>query len=206
MREKRSRKLPQVLADDEREALLKVPNVETATGIRNRCLLGLMVNAGLRVSELVGKEGYGLDDPDRLGGLQLDHVNLDTGELKVINGKGKVDRNLWMDQTDIDLLKRWIKKRPQADHSLIFCTLKGEKIYNRYIRAMLERTGKKAGIGRRVHPHLLRHTCLTDLYKETKDIRLIQKVAGHADLSTTMIYTHIHDEQVKDAMKGLRKK
>jgi integrase/recombinase XerD len=124
----------------------------------------------------------------------------------VVNGKGKVDRNLWIDQTEINFLKSWIKERPQADHSLIFCTLKGGKINNRYVRAMLERTGKKARIGRRVHPHLLRHTCLTDLYKDTKDIRLIQKVAGHADLSTTMLYTHIHDEQVKDAMMGLRKK
>jgi site-specific recombinase XerD len=103
-------------------------------------------------------------------------------------------------------LKRWIKVRPQVEHSLIFCTLKGEKINNRYVRAILERTGKKAGIGKRVHSHLLRHTCLTDPYKDTKDIRLIQKVAGHADLSKTMIYTHIHDEQVKDAMKRLRKK
>ena len=97
-------------------------------------------------------------------------------------------------------------KRSQVDHFLTFCSQKGEKIYIRYVNAKIERTGKRARIGRRIHPHLLRHTCLTDLYKNTKDIKLIQKVAGHADLSTTMIYTHIHDEQVKDAMNGLRKK
>ena len=201
MEQRKPRKLPQVLTEDERKALLKVPNVKAPTGIRNRCMLGLMVNAGLRVSEVIGKEGANLEDA---GGLRLDHIDLDTGELKIINGKGNVDRNLWLDQADVELLKKWLMVRPQTEHDLVFCTLNGEKVQNRYMRAMIERVGKKAGINRRVHPHLLRHTYLTDLYRETKNIRMVQKVAGHADLSTTEIYTHIYDEEIKEAMRKLR--
>lgn len=202
MSPKKGRKLPHVLNETEQEAVLKVPNVKAPTGLRNRVMLGLTLNAGLRVSEVIGKERT---EPV-IGGLRLDHVDLDTGELKIINGKGNVDRNLWLNDDDLELLKQWLKIRPKADHSLIFCTLKGDRINNRYVRAMLERCGKKAGINRRVYPHLLRHSYLTDLYRETKDIRMVQKVAGHSDLSTTEIYTHIYDADVKKAMKNRRQK
>ena len=140
------------------------------------------------------------------GGLRLDHVELETGKLKIINGKGNVDRNLWLNDDELGILKSWLKIRPKADHDLIFCTLKGSRINNRYVRAMIERIGIRAGINRRIYPHLLRHSCLTDLYKATKDIRMVQKIAGHSNLSTTEIYTHIYDADVEKAMKNLRRR
>ena len=69
---------------------------------------------------------------------------------------------------------------------------------------MVKRRGQKAGLGHKdVHPHMLRHTFATELYRQTKDIRLVQKALGHADLSTTMIYTHIVDDDLEAALKGL---
>ena len=70
---------------------------------------------------------------------------------------------------------------------------------------MVERYCKKAGIPKDIHPHTLRHTFATDLYRETKNIRLVQKALGHADLSTTMIYTHIVDDELEDALKTFRR-
>ena len=102
MNRKNGRKLPQVLNDTEQEAILNVPNLKAPTGLRNRVMLGLMLVAGLRVSEIIGKEST---DPAE-GGLRLDHVDLDTGELKIINGKGNVDRNLWLDDDELELLNR----------------------------------------------------------------------------------------------------
>ncbi len=202
MSQKKGRKLPQILNEAEQEAILKVPNVKVPTGLRNRTMLGFMLYAGLRVSEIIGKERK---EPAE-GGLRLDHVELETGKLKIVNAKGHVDRNLWLNDDELELFKRWLKIRPKADHDLVFCTLKGGRINNRYIRAMIERIGIRAGISRRVYPHLLRHSCLTDLYKDTKDIRMVQKIAGHSNLSTTEIYTHIYDADVEKAMKNLRRR
>lgn len=69
---------------------------------------------------------------------------------------------------------------------------------------MVARYAKKAGIAKRVHPHLLRHTMATDLYKQTKDLRLVQKILGHASITTTTIYTHLVDEDVENALKAFR--
>jgi len=201
---KRSQTLPQVLNKEERKALLAAPSRKAPTGIRNRAMLGLMLNAGLRVSEVVGKENVSLDDLDEMGGLRLDHIDFDNGKLRVVNGKGKVDRNLFIDGVEIAMIKRWLAIRPQTEHDLMFTTLDGEKIKNRYVRSLLMRLGKRAGIKRNIYPHLLRHTYLTDVYKKTKDILQTQKIAGHKDLSSTTIYTHIFDSQIEETMKTLR--
>jgi len=76
---------------------------------------------------------------------------------------------------------------------------------DRYLRAMIKRRAKKSGITKDVHPHLLRHTFATDLLRSTKNIRLVQKSLGHASLSSTMIYTHIYDEELERAFKSFRK-
>ena len=83
---------------------------------------------------------------------------------------------------------------------LVFTTLQGKPIYTQYLRRMIAEKAKKAGIQKDVHFHLLRHTYLTKLYARTKDIRLVQQVAGHADISTTQIYTQISGEDIREAM------
>jgi integrase/recombinase XerD len=183
------RTLPEVLSPDERAALLKQPNKRAPTGLRNLCLIQLMLNVGLRASEALN--------------LQPGHIDCNSGKLTVKQGKGRKDRILWLGENDLALIRRWKEKRPES--KWLFPTLAGNQLDARYLRQMVKRLAGKAGIGKDVHPHMLRHTFATDLYKETKNIRLVQKALGHADLSTTMIYTHIVDEELEDALKSLRR-
>jgi len=86
----------------------------------------------------------------------------------------------------------------------VFTTLAGTPVSSRYVQQMVQRYAAKAGIEKRVHPHILRHTFATDLHRESRNIRLVQKALGHADLSTTMIYTHVYDLEIREALRSLR--
>lgn len=185
----RPRRLPDVLTATERHALLAAPRLRAPTGHRDRCLLTLMLNAGLRASEALN--------------VRVRDVDWVSGQLMVRQGKGKKDRAVWLNDTDLELLRAWKARRPVA-HEQLFTTLKGTPINDRDLREMVKRRARKAGIGKDVHPHLLRHTFATDLYRATTDIRLVQKTLGHADISTTMLYTHLVDEAVAHAMRALR--
>jgi site-specific recombinase XerD len=88
--------------------------------------------------------------------------------------------------------------------SHVFTTLDGKPVSNRYVQEMVKRYAAKAGIDKDVHPHTLRHTFATDLYRQTTNIRLTQKALGHANLATTQIYTHIVDEELEGALKSFR--
>jgi integrase/recombinase XerD len=98
-------------------------------------------------------------------------------------------------------MRAWRERSLQSLYC--FPTLKGIRIYGQALRQMMKRRGAKAGIVKDVHPHMLRHTYATELYRETKDIRLVQKALGHASLTTTMIYTHIVDDDMETAMRAL---
>lgn len=186
----KKRALPKFLTEDERIALLRVPNKRYATGHRNLVMLHLMLNAGLRASEVLK--------------LQMRDVDLNSGKLMVREGKGKKDRAVWLDEETLELLRQWKERKP--DGSFYFTTLDGKPVSDRYLRAALERYGKKAGIDKRVHPHLLRHTFATQFFQNTRNILMTQKALGHADVSTTMIYTHVVDDEMEAAMKGFRKR
>ena len=111
-----------------------------------------------------------------------------------------------MAEGDIDRLRSWRERQAgrcvQCDH--VFSTLQGQPLGYRYVQRMVKRYAVKAGIDKNVSPHTLRHSFATDLYRETSKIRLVQEVLGHSDLSTTMIYTHIFDEEVESALKSFR--
>jgi integrase/recombinase XerD len=185
----RVKKLPETLNTQERKALLAAPRLQAPTGHRDLCMITLMLNAGLRASEVLHLRGRDID--------------WTSGQLMVREGKGKKDRSLWLSEPDLDLLRAWKSRRPVAGE-LLFTTLRGTPIKDRDLRAMVKRRARKAGIIKDVHPHMLRHTFATDLYRVTKDIRLVQKTLGHADLSTTMIYTHLVDDDVAHAMRTFR--
>jgi len=186
----RPRRLPTVLTRVEVTALLQRANPRYLTGHRDRCLMQLMLHAGLRAAEVLALTVY---DVDWL-----------SGQLTVRQGKGKKDRILWLNETLLEELRRWRARRPASPTGLLFPTSKGTPVYSAALRAMVKRRGQKAGLGHKdVHPHMLRHTFATELYRQTKDIRLVQKALGHADLSTTMIYTHIVDDDLEAALKGL---
>jgi integrase/recombinase XerD len=188
----RPKKLPTVLTEDEQEQLLEQANPRYPTGERNQTLLRLMLNTGLRLAEVTA--------------LKWRDIDLTTGKLMVRQGKGAKDRTLWVAEADIDRLRSWRERQATAcdtcEHA--FTTLKGKALGHRYVQRMVKRYAAKAGIAKNISPHTLRHSFATDLYRETSKIRLVQKVLGHSDLSTTMIYTHIFDEEVESALKSFR--
>jgi len=188
----KAKKLPTVLTGEEQTRLLSQPTPRYPTGERNRTLLRLMLNTGLRLAEVTALKWRDLD--------------LTTGKLMVRLGKGAKDRALWVAEADIDRLRSWRERQAavcgECEH--VFTTLQGRPLGHRYVQRMVRRYARKAGIAKNVTPHTLRHTFATDLYRETSKIRLVQKVLGHSDLSTTMIYTHIHDPEVEEALKSFR--
>lgn len=183
----RHKTLPDVLTNEEQAALLQQPNRRAPTGLRNLCMLKLMLDAGLRASEVLN--------------IEPRHLDLNSGKL-IVKGKGAKDRILWISESNLELIRKWQERRPQSKY--LFSTLKGERLDDRYLRQLVKRLAKKAGIEKDVHPHMLRHSFATDLFRQSKNIRLVQKALGHADLSTTMIYTHIVDDEMEDALKKLR--
>ncbi len=186
----RARKLPKVLTHEERAALLAQCNTRYQTPHRNLCMLRVMLEAGLRAGEVVA--------------LQPAHLDMLTCKLLVREGKGAKDRTLWINPALRDLIGAWLARRPPS--RWLFPTGGGRKLDTRYLRSMVKRYARKAAIPEweKVSPHTLRHSFATDLYRETKNIRLVQKALGHATLATTMIYTHIVDEELEEALKRFR--
>lgn len=185
------RKLPRVLEDEHRLALLKQFNTRYPSGLKNLCMATLMLDAGLRVSEVTG--------------LQPSHLNMTSCKLSIIDGKGGKDRVLWVSADLRDLIGRWLEIRPES--AWLFPSRTGSQVHRQSVHRTIQHYAEKAGIPNadEVGPHTLRHTFATRLYRETKNIRLVQKALGHSDLSTTMIYTHIVDEELADAMQALAK-
>jgi len=186
------KKLPTVLTEEEQAALLEQPNPRYPTGERNRTMLNLMLNTGLRLAEVTA--------------LRWRDLDLTTGKLMVRKGKGTKDRTLWIAEADIDRLRSWRERQAEVCGKCghVFTTLQGRPLGHRYVQRMVKRYAAKAGIEKDISPHTLRHSFATDLYRETSKIRLVQKVLGHSDLSTTMVYTHIHDPEVEETLKSFR--
>ena len=186
-----ARKIPEVLDIDEQEMLLQVFNKRYFNSRRNKCMVQLFLNTGLRLSEMLD--------------LKWENVNLMTGQLKVVDGKGGNDRILWVNEVMLQELCNWREDQSEniGKSEYVFSTREGRRLKYRDVRGMLYKYSEKA-LNKRISPHTLRHTYATDLYRQTKDIRLVQKALGHADLSTTMIYTHIVDDELENALKSFR--
>ena len=195
----RQKKLPNVLNEDEQKRLLEQPNPRYITGQRNHLLLKLMLDTGLRLSEATG--------------LKWQNISLMTGQLKVVEGKGAKDRILWLSEEDLELLKSWKqrqfeKAKKPLEH--VFTSMSkgtlGNRLDNRYVQDMIKRYSKKAKIEKNVSPHTCRHTFATDLLRQCKNIRIVQKALGHTFVNTSMIYTHIVDDELENELKNFRKK
>ena len=182
-------KLPKVLTDDEAERLLQQPNQRYYSPHRDYLFMRLMLKAGLRSAEAVA--------------LQPDHINMTTGKVVVREGKGAKDRTLLISNDLRYEIGEWLDRRPESAYLLP--TSKGTKVDTSQLRRSVKRYAKKAEIAEidRVSPHTLRHTFATTLLRETGNIRKVQKALGHSDLSTTMLYTHVVDGELEDAMKRL---
>jgi integrase/recombinase XerC len=178
---KLDKRLPSFLTPDEIKKLLEAPDLSKPQGHRDRAFLELLYASGLRVSELVN--------------LNLAHVNLDTREI-LVHGKGSKERVVLMGKPAADALSSYIKMgRPdllgKKTGNALFINRYGGRITGRSIQRMLEDYTDKAGIDRRVHPHMLRHTFATHMLDGGADLRVVQELLGHADLSSTQIYTHV---------------
>jgi len=178
---KLDRRLPTFLTIEEVEKLLEAPDLSTPQGQRDRALLELLYASGLRVSELVS--------------LNLKQVDLGSGEIRVW-GKGAKERITLMGKPAARALSDYLSQgRPKLlgerkSHTL-FVNRYGERLTERMVQKILEDYASQAGIGKRVHPHVLRHTFATHLLDGGADLRVVQELLGHANLSSTQIYTHV---------------
>ena len=184
---KRERRLPSLLSIAEVTRLLETPDPVTPVGLRDRALLELLYASGLRVSELVS--------------LNLGQMNLDSKEIRVI-GKGSKERVVLMGEPAARALIAYLKEgRPQLlgekRSNAIFVSRQGERLIERRVQKILERYARIAGIERRVYPHMLRHTFATHMLDGGADLRVVQELLGHADLSSTQVYTHVSKRQAR---------
>lgn len=185
---KMDRRLPSFLTQKEIEniidatkKIINATNPAKPTGQRDRAFFELLYASGLRVSELVN--------------LNLAHVNLDTREI-LVHGKGSKERVVLMGKPAADALIGYIKRgRPELmgkkAGNALFINRYGGRITERSVQKIVEQYARKAGIDRRVHPHMLRHTFATHMLDGGADLRVVQELLGHADLSSTQIYTHV---------------
>lgn len=189
----RQQTLPKVLSDEETGSLLSEPNRRYFSPHRDYLMMRVMLAAGLRVGEATS--------------LRPTRVDLQTGKTNVVEGKGAKDRVVWLPDGVLSELREWEPRRVNAvgDCGLLFPTQKGTAVATSHVRRSVKRYAREAGLPEiaRVSPHTLRHTFATRLYKQTNDIRMVQKALGHADVSTTMIYTHIVDDDLSSAMRSL---
>lgn len=182
---------PEVLTEAEVSALLRACSNRAPTGVRNRALIVLMYRGGLRVGEALALRPK---DLDRAAGL-----------IRILHGKGDRSRTVGLDPQAFAVLERWLDRRASRGingHAPIFCTLAGQPISTSYVRVLLPRLAKKAGIVKRVHPHGLRHTHAAELAREGVPARLIQEQLGHSSLATTDVYLRkLAPQDLIDAMQ-----
>jgi integrase/recombinase XerD len=181
-------RLPKVLSEAQVDALLAAPKNETALGLRDRAMLETLYATGLRVSELVS--------------LKLHEVNFDMGVVRVF-GKGNKERLVPLGEEAIDWLRRYLAEgRPalldkrQSDD--LFVTTRGAAMSRQAFWQLIKRYALHAGIDpARLSPHVLRHAFATHLLNHGADLRVVQLLLGHSDISTTQIYTHVARERLK---------
>ena len=184
---KRTPRFPKTLSEADVEALLAAPDVNVPLGMRDRSMFEVLYASGLRVSELVG--------------LKVFEVNLDAGVLRVL-GKGSKERLVPLGEEAVDWVRRYLRdfrpsllKKKSSDH--LFVTARGTGMTRQAFWQNIKRYGARAVPGKHFSPHVLRHAFATHLINHGADLRVVQMLLGHADISTTQIYTHVARERMK---------
>jgi integrase/recombinase XerD len=189
---KKQQKLPDTLSLSEVERLIETPDTKEVLGIRDRAILEVMYATGLRVSELIG--------------LQLKDLHLSMGLLQT-TGKGDKERIVPLGDLAIQWIETYLeearpfltRKHPEESH--LFVNNHGRQLSRQGIWKNLKALVRKAGITKNVTPHTLRHSFATHLLENGADLRTVQELLGHADISTTQIYTHITKKRMTEVYK-----
>jgi len=181
------RPLPKSLTEEDVESLLAAPTIATALGLRDKAMLETLYASGLRVSELVS--------------LRVAQVSQDMGVVRVV-GKGSKERLVPLGEEALAWIRRYLKEaRPallgQRASDDLFVTARGAAMTRQMFWHLLRRHAARAGLKKPISPHTLRHAFATHLLNHGADLRVVQLLLGHSDISTTQIYTHVARERLK---------
>jgi integrase/recombinase XerC len=185
---KSARKLPKVLDADQTVQLVEIDQKDDLA-IRDRAMLELIYSSGLRLAELISLNMNDIDFSDR---------------IVTVTGKGKKTRSIPVGKHAIKAVKNWLKKRQvmvNENEQALFVSNRGKRISPRSVQERLKQWAIKQGLPSHVHPHMLRHSFASHMLESSGDLRAVQELLGHADISTTQVYTHLdfqHLAQVYD--------
>jgi len=184
--------LPEFLSLEEVDRLLQQPDMNTTLGLRDRALIELMYSAGLRVSELCG--------------LRLEDIQIESGCLRCV-GKGNKERLVPVGRQALSIIQKYLrtarrKLLPEGSSPYLFLNQRGRKLDRITFWKLLGAYGRKAGLRKALTPHMLRHSFATHLLDRGADLRSVQIMLGHSDISTTQIYTHVVEERLKQVYKA----
>lgn len=182
-------KLPRVLSEDEVMRLLNQPDITTAEGFRDRTMLEVLYATGMRVSELIN--------------LTLERVDLNMKYI-IAFGKGSKERIVPLGSAAAEFLQQYLEKvRPKLTHAdrntnIVFLAFGGHELTRQRFWQIIRAYGRKANINKALTPHILRHSFATHLLDNGADLRSVQELLGHSDISTTQIYTHLTNKRLRD--------
>ena len=200
-------RLPQPLEPEELRAVLAVPNKKAPTGLRNRTLVALMAESGLRVSEIVN--------------LRTRDLSAKRDRIRIVDGKGG-DRIVYLTEAGTARLVAWLALRGKVIpvSPFVFPQLRiaayrdprgkldlkerGTKLSTSYVRALTARLGRKAGVERRTNPHTFRHTAATSMIEAGFELPQVQAQLGHRNLATTSIYLHVRNARLAERMRSFK--
>ncbi len=176
------------------EKMIKVPDLKTVRGLRDRTIMELFFSSGMRISELVAL------NVDQMSFLS-DKSTTRTYELSIV-GKGKHIRTIFISPRAAEWLRKYLEKRRDV-HKPLFLNHRSKdpdnnRLTPRYIQGMISQSAMLAGLSKKVTPHTLRHTYATDLLSRGADLRSVQELLGHKNVSTTQVYTHVTNKRLRD--------
>lgn len=187
---KKGQTLPKVMSLKEVDKLIKIPDTSKTLGLRDRAILEVMYATGLRISELVN--------------LKMEELHLSMSLIQT-TGKGEKERILpigdqavyWLEQY-LERARPILERKSKKDSSYVFLNTRGDQLSRQGVWKKLKQMVREAGIKQNVTPHTLRHSFATHLLENGADLRIVQELLGHSDISTTQIYTHITKHRLKD--------
>jgi integrase/recombinase XerC len=187
---KRAKTLPKALSVDDATALMEAPQADTPEALRDHAMLELFYSSGLRLAELVGLDVHFVDSADYRSAGWLD---LASTEVTVL-GKGNRRRSVPVGSKAITALRAWIEVRGQLvklDPHALFLSVRGNRMSPNVVRERVKRMALVAGVPSNVHPHVLRHSFATHVLQSSGDLRAVQELLGHANITATQVYTSL---------------